>query len=279
MGEPNAKMAVSRLRTEIERMTINIDRISSGMRSLDAVDSNSVVKEFRELRDDTRNAAREYLTVCIPIMSAFVGLVKHLFANYLDFDYEDWCENLEVILVDTTRSEEVCERITMMIQGILVPLKRRQDQAGFVIQHLEDMQMQFEKRKKELEKSANEKSNWAVGLIFFPVIGWIASGILSGQSKDEYTKAAHYGAEAKIQQNAARAIKHEFIPALDSFIRGVQNTVGSYAETRVEISKFQGRAGRGLNTKKLLHYRMMRRNAIEVIAACDRLDRKLLEVS
>ncbi|XP_031561492.1 uncharacterized protein LOC116297411, partial [Actinia tenebrosa] len=162
-SEPNdTQMQVERLTNEIEDMPRDMAIFSLCLKSLfaeGAVGTNAeAAVKFRKLRDDTRNDAMVYLKVVLPICVEFVASISEFFEYYETLDYEEWCDKLEDILEETTACKQLCETITKMHEDILVPLKKRQDQANLVVQELKDLQLEFERKKKELEKSADEKS-------------------------------------------------------------------------------------------------------------------------
>lgn len=83
-------------------------------------------------------------------------------------------------------------------------------------------------------------------------------------------KAVAHGAQANIQEAAALVVKESLIPALQSFINGLHKAAGFFQVMEMELGKFQGKADKGKETKKKLHYKMMKAEAKKMDAACQK---------
>lgn len=165
---------VKTLIKEIEHMPKDLGMFSLCMRSLyagKAVGTNSkAAAKFRKLRDDTRNDAMVYLKGILPLCGKFVASLSEWFEYYQELEYEEWCDNLEDILEETTGYKQLCETLTTMHKDMLIPLKQRQDQAHLVVLELKDLQLEFDEKQAELEKSASTKTDWAKSLFLFQLL-------------------------------------------------------------------------------------------------------------
>jgi hypothetical protein len=105
--------------------------------------------------------------------------IKEYFANYDNLSYEEWCEMLPDILEETTTYKELAQTVKGMYEEMMVPLKRRQDDAKIIMTEFTDLQREYEKQKEELEATAETKKGWAIGLAFVPFINVIATPLLA----------------------------------------------------------------------------------------------------
>ena len=111
----NPQMAVLKRNTErevktfdenLKEMAVDMRIFSLTLRSLyvqNVVGTNEkTAKEFRRLRDDTRNDAMVYLICILPVSTKFVSSISEYFEYYDALNYEGWCEMLPDILQETT---------------------------------------------------------------------------------------------------------------------------------------------------------------------------------
>ena len=54
-----------------------------------------------------------------------------------------------------------------MHEDILVPLKKRKDEALLLVTKFKDLQVEYEEKKRELEEGPQTKRDWAVALVSF----------------------------------------------------------------------------------------------------------------
>ena len=164
-------------------MTVDMRIFSVKLRSLyvqNPVGTNEEpAKEFRRLRDDTRNDAMMYLQYILPVCTTFVSSIREYFEYYDAMNHEEWCEMLPDILQETTGYKEVCGTVLQMHEDILVPLnKKRKDKALLLVTKFKDLKVEYEEKKRELDEGPQTKRDWAVALCFVPNIGPIATPLL-----------------------------------------------------------------------------------------------------
>ena len=269
----SADKEVLNLETIMRDMPTDMRLFSLAMRSLyaeSAVGSNSpTAKKFRKLRDDTRNDAVVYLKGVLPLSTKFVASISEFFEYYEGLEFEEWSEMLSDILQETTAYRELAEALVKVHEDILVPLKKRQDEANIILREFKDLQQEFEKKKKELEESAQTKRQWAIALAGVPYVNAIALPLLAVSAHSDMAEAIAKGAESNIQASASLAVSETLIPALNSFIDGLHKAAGFFSIVETELKKFEGKAHKGLEdpTKKL-HYITMKKKAKEMKSIC-----------
>ena len=274
--------AVVTLRKEMKDISKNLRLFSLSMKSLyteKAVRINAgTTQKFKKLRDDTRNDAMVYLKGILPLSSTFATSVSDYFEYYETLDFQEWCELLSSILEKTVGNKELCETILKMHEDILVPLKKRQDQATLVVTECKGLQKKFETKRREYEETAQTKNICAFGLSLVPGVGMMASNALKENAEADLAEADSYGAEAEAQGAAAIAIRDTLIPALESFIKGITKAAGFFSIMEQEIGKFEGKAEKGIDTQKPLHYTVMKREAQDMKSICKTFSAVLLDV-
>jgi len=260
------------LRENLKSMSVDMRMFSLSMRSLyveKAVGtSTEAARKFRKLRDDTRNDAMVYLKGVLPLSTKFVASISEYFEYYEALTFDEWRDMLSDILQETVGYRELCETLVKMHEDILVPLKKRKDEAVLVVRELKDLKEEFEKKKKELEEKAEAKRSWAIGLAFIPVLGAIASPILSAAADSDLADAVAKGTQAKIQGAAAITVKETLIPALEAFIDGIKKAAGFFSVMEQELRKFEGKAEKGQKDPKLLYYKVMNKEARDMKSIC-----------
>ena len=257
------------LRQQLEDMPKNIRLFSSSVRSLYA--QNAVAKtaqasqKFSKLRDDTRNDAMVYLKGILPLSTKFVSSISDFFDFYEALNFQEWCEKLSSIHEETVGYKQLCEALLKMHTDILVPLKKRQDQARVVIVECKDLQEKFESKRREYEKSGQTNQAWGIGLsLLFPPVG----DHFREKANDDFAEADAHGTKAEIQGAAVIAIRDTLIPALEHFVEGITKAAGFFSVMEQEIGKFEGKAEKGMDSAKPLHYKVMRREAQDMKSIC-----------
>ncbi len=270
--EKKTQTDVVELREQLKSMSTDMRMFSLSMRSLyveKAVGTRTeAARKFRKLRDDTRNDAMVYLKGVLPLSTKFVASISEYFEYYEALDYNEWREMLSDILQETVGYRELCETLVKMHEDILVPLKKRKDEAMMVATELKDLKEVFEKKKKELEEKADTKRSWAIGLAFIPFVGAIASPILAVSADSDLAEAVAKGAQAKVQEAAAITVSETLIPALEAFIDGIRKAAGFFSVMEQELRKFESKAEKGQKDPKLLYYKVMNKEARDMKSIC-----------
>ncbi|XP_078344259.1 uncharacterized protein LOC144629886 [Oculina patagonica] len=268
----SAEGAVLSLKTILQDMPTDMRVFSLAMRSLyaeNAVGSNTTsARKFRKLRDDTRNDAMVYLKGVLPLSTKFVASISEYFEFYEALEFDEWNQMLSDILEETIAYRQLAESLVKMHEDILVPLKKRQDEAQIILKEFKDLQMEFERKKKELEDSAATKRSWAIGLAFVPFVNVIATPMLAASSNSDLVHAVAKGAESKIQEAASLTVSKTLIPALEAFIGGITKAAGFFSIMENEMKKFEGNADKSQKSPKKLYYILMNKQAKEMRSIC-----------
>ena len=263
---------VKTLEESIKDMAVDMRLFSLTLRSLyvqNAVGSNEEpARKFRKLRDDTRNDAMVYLNCILPVSTKFISSISEYFEYYDALNYEEWCEMLPDILQETMGYKELCGTVLQMHEDILVPLKKRKDEALLLVTEFKDLKEEYEEKKRELEQEAETKRAWAIGLCFIPFVGAIASPLLGASADSAMANAVAKGQEAKIQEAASMAVSEALIPALENFINGIKKAAGFFSVMEQELMKFENRASNAVDDPKQFHYKMMKKAAGGMKSTC-----------
>lgn len=263
---------VSTLKQSLKEIPSDMHIFSLAMRSLysdQAVGTTTdSAKKFRKLRDDTRQDAILYLKCVLPISTKFVMSIKAYFEYYEALTYEEWCDMLADILEETITYKEVAQAVVGMYKNIMVPLKKRQDEAKILITEFKDLQQEFERQKEELDASANTRSSWAFFLGFIPVVNTIAGPMLQSLANADQAKALAVSQQSKINEAAAIVVAETLIPALSHFIDGLTKAAGFFQVMEHELELFGEKAEKSVAAPKKLHYKVMSKEAKDIKELC-----------
>ena len=271
-GSRKTERDVKMLEDALKDMTVYMRIFSLTMRSLyvqHAVGTNEEpAREFRKLRDDTRNDAIVYHQYILPVSTKFVSSIREYFEYYDALNYEEWCEMLPDILQETKGYKELCDTVLQMHEDFLVPLKKRNDEVLLLVTKFEDLEVEYEKKKRELEERAQKNLDWAIFLSFVPYIGPMAAQVLGGLADLHMAKAVVEGQQAKIQEAASVALSKALIPALEKFINGIEIAAGFFSTIEHELMSFKNKASNADDDPKKCHYMVMKKEAEDMKSIC-----------
>ena len=110
------------------------------MRSLyeeKAVGTNGeLAKRLWKICDKTRDDALVYLRGILAISTVFVASISEYLEYYEALDYEEWVDMIPDILEETVGYRGLCEAVLKMHEDIIVPSKRRKDEANLMASEL-----------------------------------------------------------------------------------------------------------------------------------------------
>ena len=92
--------------------------------------------------------------------------------------------------------------------------------------------------------------------------------MLAASAHSDIAGAIAKGAESEIQGAVALTVSEALIPALQRFIDGLHKAAGFFSIMESELKKFDGKAGKSLESPKKLHYDMMKEKAKEMRSSC-----------
>ena len=270
--EKKSKNQVDELREGLKNMSVDMRLFSLTMRSLYAEKAvgtdEEVAKQFRKLRDDTRNDAMVYIEGILPLTTEFVTSISTYFEYYDALTFDEWCENISMIRNQATEYKKLCHTMLKMHEEILVPLKKRRDQAGILLKKMTLLVAEFEKKKEALAKKGGTERLWATALGFIPVIGMVASPILSACGDKDLAEATAAGEQAKIEEAAALAVKEVLIPAFEAFIGGISKAAGFFSVMEHELQKFENNAKRSEDDPQFIFFKVMKVEAKDIKSVC-----------
>ena len=273
--EKKTKKEVDELREIMKRMSVDMRLFSLTMRSLYAEKAvgtdEEVAKEFRKLRDDTRNDAMVYIEGILPLTTEFVTSISAYFDNYDALSFDEWHESISSIRKDTADYKKLCMTILKLHYDILVPLKKRRDQAGMLVSKINGLDDEFEKKKEEQLKMADNQRFWASALCFVPYVGTIARTILDASADQNLAKATALKLQAFIHGSAALAVKETLIPALETFIEGISKAANFFSIMEQELQKFENNARKSEDKPtevQKIFYKVMKVEASDMKSIC-----------
>ena len=261
---------VKNLGKQLKEMPADMRIFSLTMRALYAGKAvgtqHELAQKFRKLRDRTRDDAMVYLKGILPTSTKFVASISEYFEYYETLEYEDWVEMIEDILQESIGYRELCEAVVKLHEDILVPLKKRKDDANILV--TDDLTEEYERQRKELEVSAKAKRDWALGLCFHPGIDAIASPILAASADSDLVEEVAKARQAEIAEAAAITVATVLIPALENFIDGIKKAGGFFLVMEQELRKFGDKADKAQEQPKKLYYKVMNREAKDMKSIC-----------
>lgn len=130
------------------------------------------------------------------------------------------------------------------------------------------LERSYERKKRDLEDTAATKRGWAIGLAFVPFVNLVASPALACSAESDIEEASRQGALAAVQKDTARKVSGKLIPALQDFVAGVTKAAGFFSVMEQEFRKFEGKAEKGNDTRKFLHYKVMKKEARDMKSIC-----------
>ena len=133
-------------RSEVKGMSVDMRLFSLSIRSLYAERAvgtdEEVAKEFRKLRDDTRNDAIVYIEGILPLATKFVPSISSFFD----------CYDALTIRREVIEHKKLCMTLLKVHHDILVSLKKRKEQASILVGKIKNLGSQFKKKKEALKK-------------------------------------------------------------------------------------------------------------------------------
>ena len=130
------KMSDNKSTTEtmVTSLEGSLDEMPESLRLLSYSDQNVGTStdsshKFTELRDNTRDDAKLYVKVILPLTTKFVSSIQVFFEFYEPLSYEEWCETLPDILEDVKTHNEFVQTLRKTYDSLIAPLKKRQDEA------------------------------------------------------------------------------------------------------------------------------------------------------
>ena len=266
--QTKSEEAADTLTTSLNEMTENLMCFSSSMRGLYAEKnvgtSTEAARKFTEIRDKTRDDAKVYLKVILPLTTKFVSSINEFFEFYEALSYDEWCEMLPSIVEEVINQKDLVETLKHMQDDILVTLKEREDEAKIVMTEFKNLQSKFEEMTKEFEGKASLRYKCAYILAFIPGVNLVACPLLKLSALGHTAQALAKTAESETLGAAALLVSETLVPALSHFIKGLSKAAGFFQIMEEELKSFQKRGEASLEKQEEVHYKMMKFKAKKI---------------
>ncbi|XP_028399619.1 uncharacterized protein LOC114523012 [Dendronephthya gigantea] len=264
---------VNNLKETLNEMPENMRLFSLSLRVLfskqtDVSGDSDSAKKFRRLRDATKEDAMVYLRTNLPMTTYFVRSIEKYFEKYESLSFEEWGETLPEILEETKVHKRLAHEMLEKYEKLMVPLKKREDEARMIMKEFKDLQKDYDRQKQELEATAQKKKRWAYGLAFVPGVNLIASPLLGLSSKGDKSEANSKMVLSKVSGASALTVAETLLPALTSFVEDLRNAAGFFSTMEQELESFEGKAKKSETFRKRLHYKAMCNATKEMKSIC-----------
>ena len=285
MASDEVQNALETLSKQLDSIPDNMRIFSLSIRSLYAENavgtSSDTAVRFRKLRDDTRNQAVVYVKAVMPLVKQCVSEIKDYFEYYIDLTIDEWWASIADIVEAAKIHKETCEAVITIHKDILTELKKRQDDAKLLVNEMEGLSADYEKRYEELKAKAETKMKWALALAFVPYVNVVAAPMLTIAAQSDLVSSTASKKESEIQFAAAKVASESLIPALAKFIEGLEDIAGFFAVTHQELEAFQDKGGQAMESgsPQRLHYTTMKGKAGRMMAGCSKFFAILPSVS
>ena len=259
--QTKSEEAADTLTTSLNEMTENLMCFSSSMRGLYAEKnvgtSTEAARKFTEIRDKTRDDAKVYLKVILPLTTKFVSSINEFFEFYEALSYDEWCEMLPSIVEEVINQKDLVETLKHMHDDILVTLKEREDEAKIVMTEFKNLQSKFEEMTKEFEGKASLRYKCAYILAFIPGVNLVTCPLLKLSALGHTAQALAKTAESETLGAAALLVSETLVPALSHFIKGLSKAAGFFQIMEEELESFTKAGEANFKERQLVHYKIM----------------------
>lgn len=182
------------------------------------VEDDSSVDAFVALRGKVLNEACVYREKVLPLSKVVVENMRDFFSNYADLTFEDWQEDLQGIAKEAHQYAEEAKFLALIHERLLTNFKQMDGEVTRVLQTLHLEAQRYKNQMEQLQREAESKYRWAIGLMFLPVIGLIPSAILSAQGDIEMCRAIAKKEEVSLAVRAANLVDGPLKEALSNFV-------------------------------------------------------------
>lgn len=261
------KSAVVDLCQQINEMTCSIQTFSISLKNLYSYDNDESFK-VNNLRDKTREDAMVCLKDILPISTTFVSSVSDYFDFYETLEYRQWRQLIPDILEKARGYRELSEKIRQKYEESFVRLKARQDKVRKIQAEMTDLKEDYEKRRRELRKTAGTKRTWAIGLGFVPIVNLVAAPVLLSSARNDDDEAGWNGTQEDKMERAAIKIGLTLIPALEAFTIDLVKATEFFSTMELKMSKFQVYAAKSMEKQTFLNYKVMKTEAQDIKSLC-----------
>ena len=152
---------------------------------------------------------------------------------------------------------------------LLTDFKRKEDDCKKVYETLELEKKNYDAKVSELQQSIETKRKWATGLVFIPVVGTIAAGVLTAINDTQLEEVTALQKESELIVAAATLIQDQITKALENFVAAMEKIAGFFNLLESEIRTFADRADEAAQQATKLHYLKLKNRAKDIVQHCN----------
>ena len=221
---------------------------------------SQTAKKFRQLCDNTRNDAVMYLNHVLPVVTRCVADIRDYFEKYEVLTMDGWWESIDDIVEVAKSNEEACNVIIEIHEGMLPILKMRKDDAEILAYEA--------KKVEDPEDPDRSLEGWEVG-----IAAAIAGPVLVGFAQKASADSASEQKKCKNENALVRDGADCLVPTLGNFIDALYKVTGLFDGIYQQLKRIQGKGKQSKKSEKprVMHYKMMKREASEIEGRCRRL--------
>ena len=229
-------------------------------------------QEMTRVRDNIRDKAIVYSKVILPKANKFVSNFELYFENYTELSFEEWEKSLDDIINETKEHEIEGKTIVDFHKKLLTDLRKDKDELLLMEKAKAELGLKYLNEAKKLQEKAKTKRKWAVGLSFVPLINVLVLPVIVGLDVSSISDMVKCRANTKAsidELSCLLLIDTIMIPALDSFIEGMESSLGVLNVIRQSLEQmiqYGEKAGAAQNKKRL--YKIMNGKAKKLITDC-----------
>ena len=267
-------MHLERVSCELSEIPRQMRFFSLSMRSLFssyAVEGSSEEAcKLRELRDETRSSAVVYVKCVLPLVKQCVVDLKEYFGYFHALTMDEWWDSIDDIIKEVNDHKQFCKLLIAIHEEIITELKKRQDTASVLMKEMEALSKVYEKLAKDFRDRADKKYAWAIALLFFPVVNVIATPLLGYSAYNDKVASIEKASQADMQIATAAIVKEMLVPAISSFVIGLEAIAGFFEATGEGLGVIQrkGKKAKDAREAKLFQYKPMRDYSLKIMDDC-----------
>lgn len=272
----NLERSISTVDDSLKCVQSNLVTFSKSMKSLF---SKSVIcafadkgKEMTLIRENTKKDACMYVNDILPKCDDLVTSLTNFFDNYLDLSHADWKAGLQNTIKEAEKFQQECEHLIKVHESMLGPIKKREKELDLLVDELQKLTVSYNEKHQQLAERAKTKRDLAVKIEqnenLPPFFDIIAMG-MAMEGAEEMKGALALKIQEKMDEAAVDLLKNDMIPALQSFVDGLQGIAGFFSILKAELMTIEkrGKSAPEANYAET-HYKLMRSKGISIKDSC-----------
>lgn len=269
------------LQQQLDSLPPSMVMFSSSLRKLYATakvtDQTKETRNFLAVRDSVRQNGIVYITKVLPMTEEVIRAIGFFSDYFTDLEFDDWSDCLDDIIGDVEKANEVCTILKQYHNSIIKDLMKNEDKANVSLTELTKMKEQYKVQEQKLmeqaqahkKEAAKERDYSMWGAVFSFGISAAVSNKWADEAeakaKHEHLEAIGKRENADIAFAAVLLVEGQLIPAVNTFIEGLNVCAMFLSDTKERLLKMKEAGDKG---KKKPYYKMMRNRAKELNATC-----------